>query len=99
MDIVLHKLTISERRTIMKFSQTFLMIIISSYVCLSNTSDTDTEDEEEEEGVDAGVLNFHDYYTCYFNKYFNISSDEENPKRDKVRREGKYYRDDNQCWK
>ena len=87
MDIVLHKLTISERRIfriIMKLSQTFLVVIISRYVGLSYTTHTDTE--EEEEGVDAGVLNFHDYYTCYFNKYFNISSDEDNAKRDKVRR-------------
>ena len=88
MNIVFQRITISERRTIMKFSQTFLILIISRYVCLSNT--TDTEDEEEEEVVDAGVLNFHDYYTCYFNKYFNISSDEENAKRDKVRKYDKY---------
>ena len=76
----------------MKLSQTFHMIIILKYFCLSSTTDSDTEDEEEKEGGDGGVLNFHDYYTCYFNKYFNISSDEDNPKRDKVRREDQYYR-------
>ena len=71
----------------MKLLQTFLIIItISRNVYLSNTTDTGTEDDEEEEGVDPGVLNFHDYYSCYFNKYFNISSDEDNAKRDKVRR-------------
>ena len=70
----------------MKLLQTFLMVIISRSVYLSNITNTDAEDDEEEEGVDAGVLNFHDYYSCYFNKYFNISSEEDNARRDKVRR-------------
>ena len=61
------------------------MIIISRNLYLSYT----TAPEDEEEGVDAGVLNFHDYYTCYFNKYFNISPDQESPRRDKVRRVAK----------
>ena len=69
----------------MKLLHTFLMIIISRNLYLSYT----TAPEDEEEGVDAGVLNFHDYYTCYFNKYFNISPDQESPRRDKVRRVAK----------
>lgn len=76
----------------MKLSQTLIMMIISRNVYLSHTTGTDTAEEEEKGGVDAGVLNFHKYYTCYFNKYFNISSEQDNPKRDKVRRDDKYAR-------
>ena len=76
----------------MKLLPTFLIIIISINVYLSSTTETDTEDDEEEGGVDASVINFHSYYSCYFNKYFNISSDQDNPRRDKVRRAEKYAR-------
>ena len=77
----------NNSRIIMRLSPTFILIIISRNVSFSYTTDTDTEEEAAKQGVDTGVLNFHKYYSCYFNKYFNISSDQDNARRDKVRRE------------
>ena len=63
-------------RIVMKLLKAVIVIIVSRNVSLIITEDVD---------ADAGVLNFHDYYSCYFNKYFNISEDEETERREKVK--------------
>ena len=61
----------------MNFSQVLISFIV---ITSSSLIITDTSDED----VPSGLLNFHNYYTCYFNKYFNVSGSQESERRDKV---------------
>ena len=55
-----------------------LVTAVNVIIITVNLSHIFTED------VDPGVQNLHDYYSCYFNKYFNLSSEEESERRDQV---------------
>ena len=61
----------------MNFTLALIVFIISTKVSLIITETVDPDKAN-------GVLNLHDYYTCYFNKYFNVSPAVEDERRDKV---------------
>ena len=61
----------------MNFTLALIVFIISTKVSLIITETVDSDGAN-------GVLNLHDYYTCYFNKYFNVSPSVEDERRDKV---------------